>query len=258
MELIYVGDTCVSHLFFVDDCFLFCKANLSEVITLTGILNTYAATSGQEINLLKSEVFFSRNLSHAAQKDLAKLLGVRHVLDTGSYMGLPSMIGTSKKATFSFVKDRVWKRINSWSGRSLSKAGKEVMIKSVLQSILAYIMSVYLTPDGVVKDIERMLNSFWWGGGRNNKGIRWMAWDRLTSLKSEGGMRFRDFKAFNIVVVAKQGWNLLSKPNSLVSRIFKARYFPRSSFLKVKVGYNLNFVWRSLWKAKDVLKMGCR
>src|SRR4051812_14436520 len=168
------------------------------------------------------------------------------------------MIGRRKKAVFSFVKDRIWKRINSWSGRSLSKAGKEVMIKSVLQSIRAYIMSVYLIPDGVVRDIEKMLNAFWWGGGHNNRGIRWLARDRMTMRKSEGGMGFRDFKAFNMAMVAKQGWNLMAKPNSLVARIFKARYFPRSSFFDSKVGNNPSFIWRSLWKAKDVLKLGSR
>jgi hypothetical protein len=29
------------------------------------------------------------------------------------------------------------------------------------------------------KDIERMMNSFWWDGGTNNKSIRWFAWDRM-------------------------------------------------------------------------------
>jgi hypothetical protein len=34
------------------------------------ILKTYEEASGREINLAKSEVFFSRNLSVAAQEDL--------------------------------------------------------------------------------------------------------------------------------------------------------------------------------------------
>ncbi|XP_058784794.1 uncharacterized protein LOC131659630 [Vicia villosa] len=218
------GAPSVSHLLFADDYFLFCRANIMEASNLMGILKIYADVTGQVINLSKSEVFFSRNLSGPAQEDLAKLMGVRRVIGTGTYLGLPSMIGRSKKAMFSFIKDRIWRRINSWSGRSLSKAGKEVMIKSVLQSIPAYIMSIYLIPDGV----------------------------------TEGGLGFRDFKAFNMAMVAKQGWNFLGKPNSLVSRIFKARYFPHSSYIDSKVGNNPSFVWRSLWKAKEVLKIGSR
>jgi hypothetical protein len=40
-------------------------------------------------------------------------------------------------------------------------------------------MSVYLIPETTIKEIERMLNSFWWGGGRNNRGIKWLAWDKV-------------------------------------------------------------------------------
>jgi hypothetical protein len=90
---------------------------------------------------------------------------------TGTYLGLPSMVGRGKKETFAYVKHRIWKRINEWRSRPLSRAGKEVMIKSVLQAIPAYIMNIYLLPDTSVVDIERMINAFWWGGGSNNRGI---------------------------------------------------------------------------------------
>ncbi|XP_058765192.1 uncharacterized protein LOC131638639 [Vicia villosa] len=185
-------------------------------------------------------------------------MGVRHVLGTGTYLGLPSMIGRSKRSIFSFIKDRIWNRINSWKGRSLSRAGKEVMIKSVLQAIPTYIMSIFILPDGVVNEIEKMLNSFWWGGGSNSKGISWKAWDKVTCAKEAGGLGFRDFKALNMAMVAKQGWFLMENPNALVTRIFKARYFPKSNLFDAKVGYNPSFVWRSIWKAREVLMLGCR
>ncbi|GAU27989.1 hypothetical protein TSUD_373850 [Trifolium subterraneum] len=77
-----------------------------------------------------------------------------------------------KKAIFSYIKDRIWKKMNSWRGRALSKAGKEVMIKYVLQAIPSYVMSMFILPSSLIDDIEKMLNAFWWGGGsNNNKGI---------------------------------------------------------------------------------------
>jgi hypothetical protein len=78
-------------------------------------------------------------------------MGVRHVLGTGNYLGLPSMIGRKKKEIFDYIKDRIWKRINSWRGRALSRAGKEVMIKFVLQAIPSYVMSIYLLPETTIK-----------------------------------------------------------------------------------------------------------
>lgn len=48
------------------------------------------------------------------------------MMGTGQYLGMPSMVGRSKEATFGFIKDRIWHKINSLSSKCLSKAGREV------------------------------------------------------------------------------------------------------------------------------------
>lgn len=93
-------------------------------VDVVGCSGGLAEASGQEINLSKSEVFFSKKISRPIQDDLARTMGVRHVLGTRIFLGLPSMIGRSKEVIFAFIKDRIWKRINLCQGRSLSKAGK--------------------------------------------------------------------------------------------------------------------------------------
>jgi hypothetical protein len=50
----------------------------------------------------------------------------------------------------------------------------------------------------------------------------------------------------------------LSNPNSLVARIYKAKYFPRTSLLNAKIGYNPSFAWGSIWNSRQVLLHGCR
>jgi len=92
------------------------------------ILVTYETASGQAISLPKSEMFCSRNVPDLLRNNLASILGVQAVLGTGKYLGLPSMIGRNRNSTFAFIKDRVWQKINLWSSKCLSTAGREVMI----------------------------------------------------------------------------------------------------------------------------------
>jgi len=67
------------------------------------------------------------------------------------------MNGRSKEATFGFIKDHICHKINSWSSKCIPKAGREVMIKSVLQSIPSYVMSIYLLLNKLVDVMEKLL-----------------------------------------------------------------------------------------------------
>ena len=178
----------ISHLLFVDDCFLFFRATEAEARKIKSILTTYEEASGQAISLPKSEIFYSRNVLNNLQNVVTSILGVQAVLGTGKYLGLPSMIGRNKKATFSFIKDRIWQRINLWSSKCLSKAGREVMIKFVLQAIPSYVLSIFLLPSTLFEEIEKMINALWWGnGGNSNRVIHWLSWDKLTVHKNLAG-----------------------------------------------------------------------
>ena len=75
------------------------------------ILQTYANASGQCINLEKSSVYFSTNTIAVWRQQLLQILGVKEVMKFDSYLGLPTLIGRAKYHTFSYVKDRVWKKL---------------------------------------------------------------------------------------------------------------------------------------------------
>ncbi|KAM6569414.1 hypothetical protein CsatB_017399 [Cannabis sativa] len=141
----------------------------------------------------------------------------------------------------------------------LSRAGKEILIKTVAQSLPSYAMSVFLLPLDITRDMEKAMNKFWWQGANNNKnGIHWFSWDRLCSHKSKGGMGFRHLRDFNVAMLAKQGWRLLTRPNSLVAKVFKARYYSNGSFFTAKLGSNPSYVWRSVLEAQDLIRQGTR
>ena len=49
-------------------------------------------------------------------------------------------------------------------------------------------------------------------------------------------MGFRNLQAFNLVMLAKQGWRLVTNKSSLVTRIYKAKYYPNGDVLGTKLG----------------------
>ena len=253
------GAPAISLLLFVDDCFHFFRADESEAQVMKDILVTYETASGQAISLPKSEIFCSRNVSDPLRTNLASILGVQVVLRTDKYMGLPSMIGRNRNSTFAFIKDRVWQKINSWSSKCLSIAGREVMIKSVLQAIPSYVMSIFQLPAALINTIEKMINSFWWGHEHTSqRGINWLSWEKLSMHKTNGGMGFKDHTAFNLAMLGKQGWKFLTEPDSLVSRLFKARYFPNNTYLTANISHNPSYVWRSIMRARFIVRGGAR
>jgi hypothetical protein len=63
-------------------------------------------------------------------------------------------------------------------------------------------------------------------------------------------------EVFNLALLAKQGWRLLSNPESLVARIMKAKYHPRVDFMDAKLGSRPSFVRLSILKANSILQNG--
>uniref|UniRef100_A0A803NVG6 Uncharacterized protein n=1 Tax=Cannabis sativa TaxID=3483 RepID=A0A803NVG6_CANSA len=85
---------------------------------------------------------------------------------------------------------------------------------------------------------------------------RIMSWEGRH--KHKGGLGFKDLRQYNIALLGKQAWRLLVHDSTLVSKVFKARYFPNGSFLSASLGNNPSYVWRSIFEAKDLIMAGAR
>ena len=62
---------------------------------------------------------------------------------------------------FLSLRKRVWKKIQGWKGKLLSRAGKEVLIKAMAQSIPTYTMRVFQLPGKLCDELDAMCARFW-------------------------------------------------------------------------------------------------
>lgn len=101
-------------------------------------------------------------MSVEMKESMGPLLGARHVDQHSKYLGLPTLIGRSKKQVFSTIKERMPSRMKGWKERSLTKAGREVLLKSVIHAIPTYNMSCFVLPHSlcVWRSSKKLHDSF--------------------------------------------------------------------------------------------------
>ncbi|XP_074304569.1 uncharacterized protein LOC141639286 [Silene latifolia] len=248
----------VSHLFFADDSIFFIKAKLGEAICVQNILQEYAAASGEVINFDKTTVSFSRGTRETDRNLVTARLGVRTVEVQERYLGLPTVIGHSKRVVASVIRDKLCKKLQGWRGQLFSKAGREVLIKAVAQSIPTYAMSVFKLPANFCDELRSIVSRFWWGSTNGKSKIPWIAWSKLCQPKCMGGLGFRDFHMFNMALLGKQAWRLVTNKVSLMSRVMGGKYFPAGDFMSASMGTNPSYTWRGIIEAREVLFKGLR
>ncbi|KAA3468760.1 reverse transcriptase [Gossypium australe] len=86
--------------------------------------------------------------------------------------------------------------------------------------------------------------------------MHWCNWASLSLPKTCRGIGFRDLSKFNIALLAKQGWRLVTNRDSLLGRIYKSKYYPHTSFWNATLGNNLSYAWKSIYPARKVLEDG--
>lgn len=116
---------------------------------------------------------------------------------------MPMRIGANKTAVFGCLVDKIEQKLQPWKRQNISKAGKVTLLKAA-QSIPNFWMSLLLVPVEICSKIENIMNGYWWGGGGEHKGIRWIKWRTLCDVKEVGGLEFHKLQEFNVAMLPKQ------------------------------------------------------
>ncbi|XP_057445027.1 uncharacterized protein LOC130737292 [Lotus japonicus] len=178
--------------------------------------------------------------------------------DPGKYLGLPAIWGRNRTASLMWIKDKILGKMESWKGSLLNQAGKEVLVKSVIQAIPTFAMAIVKFPKTFTSSLNAAVAKFWWKSQGKERGVHWRSWQHISRSKKEGGLGFRDFHYQNLAYLAKQAWRFEHSPNALWVTVLKAIYCPNGNFLEEKKGRNQSWMWTSLLEGRDLLNSGGR
>ncbi|EEE66057.1 hypothetical protein OsJ_22054 [Oryza sativa Japonica Group] len=156
----------ISHLLFADDSIFFARSDLHSVQGLKDALQAYCKASGQKINLQKSSIFFGQNCPEEIKNSVKETLQVSVEILQDTYLGMPTEIGRASIGSFLFLPERVWRRVNGWNDRPMSRAGKETMLKAVAQAIPTYVMSCFKLPVTTCEKMKSCILDHWVLKGR--------------------------------------------------------------------------------------------
>jgi hypothetical protein len=114
-----------------------------------------------------------------ARRHILAILGVQSTQSYDKYLGLSAIKGKSRIRTFKSIKDRIWSRISNWKMKILLQAGKEILLKAVVQAILTCSMSVFKLPKALCRDLNSMMHKLWWGQQEQESKIHRMNWSKM-------------------------------------------------------------------------------
>ena len=210
----------------------------------------------QMVNKHKSVIFFSANADADMKAQVHQGTDIPTETLVEKYLGLPTSLEKSTDEQFEHIVATLKKLVNGWALKLLNSAGREILIKSICQAIPTYSMSCFKLSKKMCKKITSVIARFWWGGDENKIKMHWVKWSNLTSPKGWGGMGFKDFSLFNKAMLAKQGWRLLYKPESLCARFLRGKYYHDRNFMSAVNKRNASHTWRAILYGREALHLG--
>jgi len=184
---------------FADDTLVYLNKN-DDMTILDQIIDTFCAASTAKFNIDKTEILpvgkseFRKEMIENRRMGNNDISNDKKIIKEGESMRtLGSWVGNAKADTVQWEKiiKSQEKIIDIWGKMNLTTKGKELILKSLVQSKAVFLATVNGMPKEVETEMKKMYHKFLWNG--KAKGV--MKWEQVIEKRSRGGLGIPDISA---------------------------------------------------------------
>jgi hypothetical protein len=174
------------------------------------------------------------------------------------YLGVPLISSKLSAGDCRVLIEKIAGRIDSWTSKNMSFAGRLQLLSSILYSIQVYWSRIFILLKKIIKDISHKFNRFLWNGKEGCAAKAKVSWAEICFRKKEGGLGLKELEIWNISSIMRHIWSLFAKFGSICVAWVQEYLLKGKSFWSVSIPQNSSWNWRKLLKirglAKDFIK----
>ncbi|KAJ6823958.1 uncharacterized protein M6B38_128365 [Iris pallida] len=244
------GCLLVTHLAYADDVLIFSAGDKKTISMVDKCINRCKRASGQRVNKMKSVIYVLHHFTEARRAELRLLVGMEILrCPPFVYLGCPMAYGRRRSNLFTPLIDKINCRIKGWHNNTMSPGGRLILLRHVLGAIPMYILAACNPPKNVLRVIEKLFVSFFWGHGYGR--MIWASWQSMAKSVVEGGMGLRRIPEVIYAFSVKLWWRLRSQ-RSLWIDFFKGKHFARRHPTTVEANCKASHVWLRILRGREL------
>ncbi|XP_062094250.1 uncharacterized protein LOC133800311 [Humulus lupulus] len=157
------------------------QGSLSAVKVLKSVIGEFSSSTGLQINESKSQIYFG-GVSAIDRQKIADEIKLSKRSFPHKYLGVPMRPTKRKHEDCHIIIQKIKLRLHTWASRHLSFAGRMQLIHSVLFGLRNYWLSIFVLPQRIIKEVEKLCRGFLWGVNGNRSKIHMASWSKHDML----------------------------------------------------------------------------
>ncbi|XP_019259539.1 PREDICTED: uncharacterized protein LOC109237664 [Nicotiana attenuata] len=230
------------------------RGDVESVANLNRCFLDFSAASRFQANKEKSSIYFG-GVTQGVQDQILHLLGFSKGELPFKYLGIPL---ATKKISFLQWKPLISKmvaRISTWTAKKLSYAGRSQLIQTILFGIQAYWSQLFVIPSKVLSTIEAYCQSYLWSGTNTITRKALIAWEKVFTPKSMGGLGLLNIRLWNKAAITKASRDIEHKADRLWIRWLHVYYIKNQQFSQMAIPLQAGWMVRKMFEARDTMAL---